>query len=429
MEEEQIEIIHKFEPLFEIMEDSTCYPDVSVVIITGGRYSFKSFTLAIFALRGAFLYGWRVLYSRFTNTSIGDSIKAEVSDKIELLGFEDEMEDTRNAIRMKDETETGYITFKGIKAGSKGQTANLKSLSGFNIWVIDEAEETPDFKTFEKVFLSIRSNKKRNLAIMILNPTLRTHWIYKWFFERKKIKDGFNGIVDNVMYIHTSYLDGDQSLIPKNILDYYNKLKEDDPEEYDNIVLGGWKKQLDGVLFPIDDLNYYDSLPTNKRFISKISFIDVADEGDDYHSVPIGLLYDDGSIYIDDLIFTQESMSTNAHLTADILDYNKVEYCRVETNFGGSAYMIILQPLLKTSVSLLPARATSNKHARILNSQYRVKKKVFFKKKYSEDSEYSAFMNNIFEYMKDGSSEHDDAPDSIEGLLQLAQSLFPHLYE
>jgi phage terminase large subunit len=49
------------------------------------------------------------------------------------------------------------IAFKGIKTGSSQQTANLKSLEQFNAFVVDEADEMPDYETYEKVFLSIRS--------------------------------------------------------------------------------------------------------------------------------------------------------------------------------------------------------------------------------------------------------------------------------
>lgn len=421
----KIEIAKKFEPLFQLL-NADAYKEVDTVILTGGRASSKSFTVALFALYACVELSWKILYSRFTNLSIGDSIKAEVSDKIELMGYEDKMKDNLTAIISKENE--GKISFKGIKTGSKGQTANLKSLSGFNVFIVDEAEEIPSFETFKKVFYSIRSVNKRNISILILNPTVRNHWIYQKYFAKHKVKDGFCGVIDNVMYIHSSYLDVNPEYIPENIKKDYDRLKLEDIEEYTNIVKGGWKRQLDGVLFPKSDLNFYENLPTDKKLIAKLSFVDIADEGDDNHSVPVGYIYDDGSIYIEEVVFTQHSMSSNVPMTANILNDHRVDYARVENNFGGSAYVLLLQPLIKNKTELIPARATSNKHSRILNSQYKVKRHVYFKSSYEDDAQYNAFMNNVFDYLKDGESPHDDAPDSVEGLLQFAQSLFPHLY-
>ena len=148
----EIEISYKFQPLFELL-NSDSINQVDTVVLTGGRASSKSFNVSLFSLIGVVDNAWKVLYSRFTNTSIGDSIKMEVSDKIETLNFEEKLTDTK--YRIESNVNDGLISFKGIKTGSKGQTANLKSLSGFNIFVVDEAEEIPSFDTFKKVFYSI----------------------------------------------------------------------------------------------------------------------------------------------------------------------------------------------------------------------------------------------------------------------------------
>ena len=126
----------------------------------------------------ALQHAWNVLYTRFTNVSIVDSIKPEVDSKIELLNYENFVVSTNTHI----ERNGNRIAFKGIKTGSKQQTASLKSLSGFNCFIVDEAEELPDYETYEKVFLSIRSKEKRNITILVLNPSSVHHWIYRKFF-------------------------------------------------------------------------------------------------------------------------------------------------------------------------------------------------------------------------------------------------------
>lgn len=239
----EIKFSKKYKNLFKLLQNE--YPEVDTIVITGGRSSAKSFVVAVFSLIGLVEYAWNILYTRFTNISIIDSIKPEVDDKIELLNYQNKAISTNTHIEYKG----NRIAFKGIKTGSKQQTANLKSLSGFNVFVVDEAEELPDYETFEKVFLSIRSKDKRNLTLLLLNPTSVHHWIFRHFFLKRNVEAGFNGVKDNIMYIHTSYLDVPKEYIAKNIITYYETLKASDPKKYEQIVMGGWTEAVEGRVF------------------------------------------------------------------------------------------------------------------------------------------------------------------------------------
>ena len=420
----KIQIAKKFKPLFEFLDDIK-YPDVDTIVLTGGRASTKSFNVGLLASIGLVDYDWKILFSRFTNTSIGDSIKTEVSSKIELLGYENQVTDNQYSIT----TDKGKISFKGIKTGSKGQTANLKSLSGFNCFIVDEAEEIPSYETFKKVYYSIRSVEKRNISILILNPTTKNHWIYKELFKKKEIPDGFCGVVDNVMYIHSSYLDVNPEFIPVNIRRDYERLKEENPAEYKNIVLGGWITEAEGTLFKRDELQYYSRGQVDfSDKIGIIAFIDVADTGQDNHSVPIGIIKGN-KIYIEDVLFTKLGTDVNVDLTAQILNKYNPEFVRVESNFGGQMYTSLLRPLLNEVITPLSIRATSNKHSRIIQMSGFIKKFVVFRNDFEIGSDYDKFMDNINEYMMDESHPHDDAPDSIEGLCSMARSFHSNLWE
>ena len=243
----------KYQPLFKLLNDDF-YKEVDLVILTGGRSSAKSFATAVLSLLGLVTKGWNVLYTRFTNASIVDSIKPEVDEKIELLQYENLVTSTNSHI----ESGTNRIAFKGIKTGSHQQTANLKSLSGFNVFVVDEAEELPDYDTFEKVYLSIRSKNKRNITILLLNPTTIHHWIYRKFYKERDVYAGFNGIKDNIMYIHTSFLDVPKEYLAENIVNYYQVLKETDEKKYNQVVLGGWVEAVEGRVFSHFTQNTFD---------------------------------------------------------------------------------------------------------------------------------------------------------------------------
>jgi len=239
----QIKFSKKYKVLFEILQGK--HPEVDTVIITGGRGSAKSFVISVFSLIALVQHKWNVLYTRFTNVSIIDSIKPEVDDKIELLNYENYVNSTNTHIEYLG----NRIAFKGIKTGSKQQTANLKSLFGFNWFVVDEAEELPDYETYEKVFLSIRSKDKRNLTILILNPASVHHWIFRHFFSGMNVDAGSNIVKDNICYIHTSYLDVEREYLADNIVSYYQQLKSKDEKKYNQVVLGGWTEAVEGRVF------------------------------------------------------------------------------------------------------------------------------------------------------------------------------------
>lgn len=223
---DELELSHKYEPLFEWLSclDDSQLSKVDTVIVTGGRYSQKSFAVGTFTCVAAKDFVHRVLYTRYTLTSAADSIIPEFNEKISLLNCYNSFEVTKD--RIIGAQNDSKIVFKGIKTSSGNQTANLKSLKGFSMFVLEEAEEMPSFENWDKIRKSIRALDVRNLNILILNPTTKTHWIYTEFFEDKGVSEGFNGVVDNVLYIHTTYLDMSREFIPDSIfLDFEDKRK------------------------------------------------------------------------------------------------------------------------------------------------------------------------------------------------------------
>ncbi len=405
MENNSIKISRKFKDLFKLL-DSNYLPEIDTVIITGGRYSLKSYSVSIFALIAMVEYSWNILYTRFTNSTIVDSVKPEVIDKIELIGYNNLIKDTESHI----ECENRRIAFKGIKPGQKSQTANLKSLSGFNCFINDEAEELPDYKTFKKIFYSIRDIDKRNLSILILNPTDREHWIFKEFFEKNGLNGGENCIINNVMYIHSSYLDCDFNLMPKNILNDYEKLKIENPDEYDNIVLGGWITEIDGLVLPKSSLKRYKEFPENSEYFT-IAFADTADEGDNYFAMPIARVY--GSrVYIFDAIFDQNNLTIQEGQVIDKVKACGIKELVIETNSFGAYFKRRISELLP-SLYIFGQPAKANKMGRILANAGLIKYYFYFPE--NPNPALQKFINQCTKLMKTSTKE-DDAPDSLSGL-------------
>jgi PBSX family phage terminase large subunit len=400
-----LEISKKFKPLFKLL-DPDFHPEIDTVIITGGRYSLKSFTVSIFSLISLVNYGWNTLYTRFTNMSITDSVKPEVSDKIDLLGFRSLLTDTSTHIEHKN----NRISFKGIKTGSKGQTANLKSLSGFNLFVNDEAEELPDFDTFKKIFYSIRQTNKRNLSILILNPTSKRHWIFEEFFEKKGLAGGENGIVGNVMYIHSSYLDCDFDLMPKNILNDYLRLKEEQPKKYNNVVLGGWLEELEGVLISKKDLTFapVDNIP-DENVLYRFAVLDPADTGGDKYSIPFfKVVYLEGmfKVYCVDVLHNTNGIAANTERVIDRVHKYSIDCIFIEKNGIGLAAVMMLNNAKPEFCKLFPFPSTINKEVRI-QSHYETIPNIFiFDSNYQKNIEYNSFISDLTSYTKDGDNKN-----------------------
>lgn len=403
------------------------HPDVDTVIVTGGRGSGKSFGVGLAVVEGMIQSDWKALYTRFTNVSAKDSIIPEVAEKIEILGYGEHVNSTTN--RVESLAGDGMISFKGLKTGSKGQTANLKSLSGFNVWVVDEAEEIPDFETFDKIYLSIRSTEKRNLSILLLNPASKEHWIHETFFEDRDVEAGFNGIVGNVLYIHTSYEDVNPKYIAKSVLRRYNEMSVKEPDKYENIVQGGWLDNPEGVLFPKKELNLYDAQTFRiEQSEGSVGYIDVADQGDDSLAFPIGQIVGN-KIFIWDVVYTKEGIEVTLPLCAGKINDYAIDFIRAEANSMGAMFARDLAKLVEqTTVQTIHSKA--NKHTRIMMQSGFIKEHFKFRSNYEKNSDYGRFMKSITHYMKDGSTKtDDDAPDAIAGLAMYVRSFLPHLWE
>ena len=264
-----LKLSKKFEPLFRWL---SCLPEdplfkVNKVVITGGRFSQKSFAVGTFACVAAKDYHHRALYTRYTLTAAEDSIVPEFSEKVEMLNAYDAF--NINKDRIEGTRNNSKILFKGIKTSSGNQTANLKSLKNFSMFILEEAEEMPSFEDWNKIYLSIRANDVRNLSILLLNPATKEQWIYKEFFEENGVTEAFNGIINNILFIHAEYLDMERELIPDNIWEDFEEKRiayeiyestlaterENLPPKtikaaiyYKHVIKGGWLDKAEGVI-------------------------------------------------------------------------------------------------------------------------------------------------------------------------------------
>ena len=234
----EIELNPKYRPL--------SHSNSRYFVVTGGRGSSKSYSVSTMILLLTYEKGHNVLFTRYTMTSASTSIIPELTEKIEILGREEDF--IINKTDITNKTTGNKIYFRGLKTGSGIQTASLKSLTGITTWILDEAEEMPDELLFDKIDLSVRSKDAKNRVIMIMNPATKAHWIYKRFFEKRGVPAGSNMVIDDTTYIHTTYLDNIEHL-DETFVNNIDRMAIERPEEFKAQILGGWRDTAEGVIF------------------------------------------------------------------------------------------------------------------------------------------------------------------------------------
>ena len=395
-----IEINDKFKNLYE--ENTRYY------IITGERGSSKSFSVADYLVRKTYQEKQIIYFTRFTMESAKDSIIPEFKEKLELLNCEHHF--NVNKLDITNKLSKSEIKFRGVKASQGSQTAKLKGLTGATVWVIDEAEEFKDEDLFNKLDKSLRVKDQKNIVIFILNPTYKKHFIYNRFFREKGINENFNGIKDNTCYIHMKWKDNRDNLD----IDFINealRLEKENPVKYKKVYATGWLNPEDGLLYP--KFNTFNNIEFSKNNI-RIAYIDTADTGKDFYSMPIIEIINN-NVYLIDVIYNQSRLTILEPLTVSKINDLKIDTVIVETNKEGSLYIGNLSE--KTKATIIGIRNSVKKETRILAQASWLLENLLVKDSINQNTEYKKFINDVLEYeINPKDKQHDDAPDSLSGL-------------
>lgn len=233
----------KYEPLFR--KDRKGGPRYTIV--TGGRASGKSTAVSTATVADSYLDDRAILYARYTMAAAEISVIPEYNDKIQMLGKRRHFAVTKDAIYNR--VSKGVLYFRGILTSSGNQTAKLKSIPKLRKFFLDEAQELVKPADFDTIDLSIRDRAAVNEVLMAMNPSDIHHWIYKRFFKKPGVPFDYNGVVDDVRYIHTDWRDVRAYLSP-SFSAIALKCERENPEKYQNIYLGDWAVKRSGLIYP-----------------------------------------------------------------------------------------------------------------------------------------------------------------------------------
>lgn len=304
-----------------------------------------------------------ILFLRQTMTSAYISIIPEFTSKLEILGIEDQFHVTKTEIEHK--ATRSKILFRGITTGSKNNTANLKSISGVDTVLIDEAEELTDEETFDRIDLSVRKLGVVNKVILVMNPSKKTHWIYQRFFKEAKIKDCTTCLTENCTYIHTTFEDNLDNL-DSSFIDQLNRLKNTNLKKYNHLVLGHWSDgDSDQALWKqanIDDTRVQEA-PVFKRIVVAIDpAVTSKDTSDETGLVVCGVDFSNELYVLEDATgtYTPTDWCTKA-----VMLFRKWKADRIvgETNNGGDLIETVLRTVDK-NIPYKSVHATRDKLTR-----------------------------------------------------------------
>jgi len=205
--------------------------------------------------------------------------------------------------------------------------------------------------------------------------------------------------------------------------EYYRELRSETEESIWEAEYMQNPIEAKGLLFPKSELLRFKRSEL-QGFVGTIGACDVADEGADYFSGPIGNVAGD-KVYITDVLFTKDPVEVTMPRFAQMIIDASCDLMRIESNNGGKTFALGVRGILKeerfTKCEVQARPTTSHKETRILMKSGWIKKHCVFldESEYEKGSDYWWFMKWLTSYMKEGDNEHDDAPDSLTILAQL----------
>lgn len=196
-----------------------------------------------------------------------------------------------------------------------------------------------------------------------------------------------------------------------------------------NDDLAGWWSQCQqepidrtGAVFNPEHMRYYSTLP-EKPLLKIIAHCDVALGGGDYLSFPVVYCFEDGTMYMEDVVFdNSEKHITQPQVVSKIINHN-LSSAHFEANQGGEGYKDDIKTKLAEqgrkdiNISSDWAPSTMRKEQRIWDRAEAIRE-IYFKDPQHRHKQYQAFMNNLFSFtMVHNKRKHEDAADSLAGLI------------
>lgn len=172
----------------------------------------------------------------------------------------------------------------------------------------------------------------------------------------------------------------------------------------------------EGLLFPPDQLKWYNGVLPDGEPDRKVMVADIAWGGGDFVAAPIAYIYGN-AVYIQDVVFNDGDKTVTKPEMCGKIRQHMPHTLRGEANNGGDEYcdsidMMLREQGVHISIRSQKAPNKQSKLSRIIQYAPDIKQFYFIDDKHSSE-EYRAFMNQVTMFTQLGTNPHDDAPDSL----------------
>lgn len=190
--------------------------------------------------------------------------------------------------------------------------------------------------------------------------------------------------------------------------------------------------ERDGAVFNPEHMNFYNGVLPNMEPLKVVAACDVALGGTDYLAMPIAYVYDDGSVYVHEVVYDNSEKTITQPKVIDALIRNHVTNAFFEANAGGEGYKDEIEKMLEekgVKINLVSkfaqqmligtggsaTKTHQRKEQRIWDNAQAIRNFYFLDSGYQK-IEYRKFMNNVYSFTINGKNKNDDAPDSLASL-------------
>lgn len=198
----------------------------------------------------------------------------------------------------------------------------------------------------------------------------------------------------------------------------------------------------EGILFNEDELRYFNGILPDGD-CRRVCAVDVAWGGGDSLSMPIGVEYYNGDVYIIDWVFSKYPKEITIPIVVGKIMQNEIRQVRFESDTGGDLYCGYVDEKLnkngyKCSCTSKRAPNRLEKNSKIIAYAGDVKRRFIFLQpntitaedrendisngiiRYERSKEYQDAMDEFTTYVTIGDNDHDDA---VDGIVQLEMFL------
>lgn len=175
--------------------------------------------------------------------------------------------------------------------------------------------------------------------------------------------------------------------------------------------------EREGLLYHEDELRRYINLPLDKPD-AILSIADTKNKGTDYFVQPVFYKYGDDYYMVDTICSDEADYELQYSKSVELIQANKVDACRIESNNGGSRVAFEINKRLKDSgyyCNITENYTTKNKETKIIVFAPWVKQHILFKDRslYGTKDDYGVFIAQLLSYTMTGKVAHDDCCDAV----------------